>query len=308
MNDEGDAPPVANGHSARSLVIRVLAAAVVVVLAVVVRDLVDDRSSSKTSGSRIVDFTARSKLLGGEQPVSVVIPPGAKQGPRSLVVFLHGRGEDETSYLVEPMFKALRRQKGRAPVVAFPRGGPDSYWHDREDGDWGSYVLDELIPQLVRRFDIKPERIGIGGISMGGFGAFNLARQRPDVFCTVGGHSPAVWRAGSDRAPGAFDNEADFERNNVIAAVGPPGSPLAGKRVWIDVGEDDPFADAARALADALESGGADVVFHTGEGGHETAYWEDNWRRYMTFYARALKACAKEARAEAAPGEPPREG
>ena len=25
----------------------------------------------------------------------------------------------------------------RAPIVAFPDGGGDSYWHDRADGDWG---------------------------------------------------------------------------------------------------------------------------------------------------------------------------
>jgi S-formylglutathione hydrolase FrmB len=301
MNGDGDAAPVANGHSPLSLVLRVLAAAAVVGIAILVRDLVEDDASSETGGSRVISYEVESELLGGKQPVEVVVPPGARDGRRALLVFLHGRGEDEGSYLVEPMFKGLRRQRGKAPVVAFPRGGPDSYWHDREDGEWGSYVLDELVPDLVERFEIEPERVAIGGISMGGFGAYNLARQDPDAFCSVGGHSPAVWQNAGDTAPGAFDGEEDFDRNDVIADVGPPLSPLEGKKSWIDVGSEDPFAEADRALADSLEAGGADVKFHEGDGGHETSYWDSNWPRYMAFYARTLKACQEKAPSDTAP-------
>jgi S-formylglutathione hydrolase FrmB len=291
MDGEGEAPAVRNGHSARSLVLRVVAALAVVGIAILVRDLVEEDAASDTGGSRVLSYDVQSTLLDGPQPVKVVIPPGAQDGRRSLLVFLHGRGEDEKSYLTEPMFKALRRQRGKAPVVAFPRGGPDSYWHDRDDGEWGSYVLDELTPNLVERFEIEPERVAIGGISMGGFGAYNLARQDPDAFCSVGGHSPAVWENASATAPGAFDNEDDFDRNDVITAVRSPESPLDGKKAWLDVGDDDPFADANQALANSLTEGGAEVNFFEGPGAHETSYWNSNWPRYMAFYARTLKAC-----------------
>jgi S-formylglutathione hydrolase FrmB len=299
-SETGEAmPPVGNGHSARSLVLRVLAAALVVVVAVVVRDVVDEETApSPTDGARVVDYTIDSQLLDQEMPVKVVIPPGAQDGRRSLLVFLHGRGEDENSYLVEPMFEALAKQRGKAPVVAFPRGGPDSYWHDRDDGEWGSYVLDELIPDLAERFEIEPERIAIGGISMGGFGAFDIARQAPDVFCTVGGHSPAVWVDASDTAPGAFDNEDDFDRHDVIAEVGPPGDPLAGKRIWLDVGDEDPFAEATGTLLQKLNEGGAQARLYEGKGGHESSYWDSNWKRYMQFYARALKKCQVKGRSD----------
>ncbi len=243
-------------HSRTALALRILAAALVVVVAVALRDLVDDeRGPSPTDGSRVTDFSVDSKLLGREMPVEVVIPPGAQDGRRSLLVFLHGRGEDETSYLVEPMFEALRREGGKAPVVAFPEGDPDSYWHDRDSGEWGSYVSEELIPALVERFEIEPERVAIGGISMGGFGAYDIARLDPDLFCSVGGHSPAIWESGSDTAPGAFDDDGDFSRHNVIEAVGPPASPLAGKRVWIDFGDEDPFIDADESLIDVARGG-----------------------------------------------------
>lgn len=286
-------------HPPRYLLLRALAAALVVVAAILIKDAVLDggAESEATAGSRVIDWSVDSELLGSELPVSVVIPPGARDGRRSLLVFLHGRGDDEDTYLEEEMFEALDRQGGRAPVVAFPRADPDSYWHDRESGAWGSYVTEELIPRLVRRFEIEPERIAIGGISMGGFGAFDIAARDPEVFCAVGGHSPAVWMEASETAPGAFDDADDFARHDVIEEVGPPASPLEGKRFWLDVGDQDPFAEADAALAEALIAGGAKGRLFEGEGGHESEYWRSNWRRYMHFYARALKKCQQEAAA-----------
>jgi len=282
---------VRNGHTPLGIALRILAAALVAVVAIVVRDLFDDSTASKTDGARVIDFTINSQLLDREMPVKVVVPPGARDGRRSLLVFLHGRGEDENSYLVEPMFEALAKQGGKAPVVAFPEGGPDSYWHDRDDGDWGSYVLDEVVPEVAERFEIEPERIAIGGISMGGFGALDIATLDPARFCAVGGHSPAVWENAGDTASGAFDGDDDFARHDVFTELGPPADPLEGKRVWLDVGDDDPFAETVADLRDVLEEGGAKVRLYEGQGEHESAYWNSNWDRYMQFYARALKKC-----------------
>jgi S-formylglutathione hydrolase FrmB len=49
-----------------------------------------------------------------------------------------------------------------------------------------------VIPQVTRRFGTDRRRVAIGGISMGGFGAYDLARLNPGRFCAVGGHSPAL--------------------------------------------------------------------------------------------------------------------
>jgi enterochelin esterase-like enzyme len=284
-------------HSTGSLLLRVLVAALVIAAAVLVDGRLLADPADRTRGARVIDWRVDSELLGSEQPVTVVVPQGARDGKRSLLVFLHGRGEDHRSYLDDEMYAALARQGGTAPVVAFPRGGPDSYWHDRGDGEWGSYVADEVVPRLVERFDIEPERVGIGGISMGGFGAVDVARLDPDLFCAVGAHSPAVWERAADTAPGAFDNEADFAAHDVIGSVGPAAGPLADKRVWIDVGREDPFADAATELSNALRSGGAVVSFRSWDGGHDSSYWRSHWRQYARFYARALKGCGREREA-----------
>ena len=111
---------VRNGHSPLGLALRVLAAGLVALAAIGLRDLVEDSPAAGTAGSRVVDFTVDSDLLDKEMPVEVVVPPGARDGRRSLLVFLHGRGEDEDSYLVQPMFRALAQAAGQGADRRFP--------------------------------------------------------------------------------------------------------------------------------------------------------------------------------------------
>jgi S-formylglutathione hydrolase FrmB len=221
-----------------------------------------------------------------------VVPAGASAGRRPLLVFLHGKGEDQSSNLDDAMFAALARLGSRAPDVVFPYGGADSYWHDRSDGAWGRYVLNEVIGQAVRRLGADHHRVAIGGISMGGFGALNLARLDPRRFCAVGGHSAALWLTGGETAAGAFDDAGDFARNDVIGAAR-AGDPYRGMSVWMDIGTDDPFRAADTDLARALRRHGQVVTFHVWPGSHTGSYWSSHWDSYLRFYAGALGRCRR---------------
>ena len=214
------------------------------------------------------------------------MPEGDAEG-RPLLVFLHGRGGNESSSLRKPMFDALKALGTRAPIVAFPDGGDHSYWHNRDSGAWGRYVMKEVIPQVVRRFGADRRRVAIGGISMGGFGAFDLARAHPKRFCAVGGHSPAVWRSGGETAPGAFDDAADFARHDVIAGAGAVrradqsgSTPATPTRSAPATGVH--RRPARRRRAPDGRRGRAATTASTG-----TATGGD----YLRFYARALERC-----------------
>jgi S-formylglutathione hydrolase FrmB len=185
------------------------------------------------------------------------------------------------------MFAALAEVGADAPIVAFPDGGDSSYWHDRADGHWGQYVVNEVIPHVLRETDADPKRVAIGGISMGGFGAFDIARLYPERFCAAGGHSPALWATPEETAEGAFDDAEDFARHNVVNG----GSNFADQRVWIDAGTDDPFLPGDDAFIDSLESYGADVTSKRWAGGHDSEYWNAHWDDYFGFYAEALADC-----------------
>jgi enterochelin esterase-like enzyme len=246
-----------------------------------------------THGAQVTQIAFRSRDVGGTQAVGIVLPANFHQDEkRPLLVFLHGKDETVDTYTEdEAFFKAFSKLGRRAPIVAIPEGSADNYWHDRASGDWGSFVLDEVIPQTVRRFHADPSRVAIGGISMGGFGAYDLALHDPGRFCAVGGHSPALWLEGGATAPGAFDDAEDFERNDVIAAVRRDPGAFGPIPIWNDAGTEDPFLVSDVALDEALEAGGADLSARTWPGGHERSYWDKHWTAYLDFYAGALAQC-----------------
>jgi S-formylglutathione hydrolase FrmB len=245
--------------------------------------------SPAAHGATIVRYDLRSRFAHRTLPQVGVIPRGATAGaPRPLLVFLHGRGpHGEESNANGEFLHALDRLGARAPIVIFPSGAVSSYFHKRASGDWGRYVLDEVIPQAVARLHADPSRVAIGGISMGGFGAYDIARLRPGAFCAVGGHSAALWVNGGDSAAGAFDDAGDFARNDVIALARSRGRAAWGTaRLWLDGGSADPFRPGGEALAAALH-----ITMRHWPGEHKSEYWRAHYGSYLRFYAGALATC-----------------
>ncbi len=274
---------------------RILAAAAVLVLLVVsVTQALDHlpgkvRSGAAAAhGATILRYDVRSRFVHRTLRQVAAIPRGAGAERRPLLVFLHGRGPDgEESNANGEFFHALDALGDRAPAVVFPNGGDASYFHKRASGDWGRYVLDEVIPAAIRRLHADPRRVAIGGISMGGFGAFDVARLAPRRFCAVGGHSAALWLSGGASAPGAFDDAGDFGRNDVIAIARAQGRAAWGSaRLWLDGGTEDPFRDGGEALAAALH-----LKLRHWPGAHEGDYWRAHFGSYLRFYGDALAAC-----------------
>jgi predicted esterase len=253
--------------------------------------LAEDDFSGDSRGARIERFELNSKLLDQSLSQTIVRPAGGSEG-RPLLIFLHGRGGDPDSSFSDELFIGLRDLGGRAPAIAFVNGGDHSYYHDRDDGPWGRYVIEEALPAALRRTGADPRRIAIGGISMGGFGALDLAREHPDRFCAVGGHSPALWQSAGDTPEGAFDDADDFARHDVLAAAA-NSEALGSEPIWLDSGDADPFRSATDTIAATLRSSGHDVRIQHSPGGHEGDYWNARMSAYLRFYARALAHCRR---------------
>lgn len=270
--------------------IRYALAALIVIAAIGVVLVFTVFRKQQTHGARVLHFTLRSAAIHETLSETVIVPPGSDGAGRPLLVFLHGKGVNEPG-LPTSLFTALAKLGSRAPDIVFPTGGEDSYWHDRADGDWGNYVYDEVLPRAIAFLHANGRRVAIGGISMGGFGAYDIARLHPHRFCAVGGHSAALWLEPGETAEGAFDNEEDFKRNDVIGAAVRSPDPYAGARLWLDVGSEDPFRAADTTFAEVLRAKGRRVSFHVWPGGHEDSYWERHWGSYLDFYAGALAKC-----------------
>ena len=227
-----------------------------------------------TEGARVVHLTIDSPLVHGAMPLTLVTPAGGG-AHRPLLVFLHGVVYDNNSQLTDQMFAALHALGPRAPDIAFPYGDA-SYWVNSASGAWASYVLEEVIPKALTVLHADPRRVAIGGISMGGYGAYTIARLAPGRFCAVGGHSAAIGSLGG----------APASTSDVIATATANPQLYGRAQLWLDVGAQDPFTGADQQLANALH-----IHLHVWPGGHDFGYWNAHWSAYLGFYAHALATC-----------------
>lgn len=292
------------------MVVVVLAVLVAAVVAgVTVRARLDARGYSTTYGATVVHYSLGSKVVGHDLAEIAIVPPGG--GVRPLLVLLHGRHDPSRlswlipsrtgpeSMLSNSLFVGLAKLGRLAPVIVLLDGGGHSYFHNRADGDWGSMILDEAIPDAQRRFGTRPGLVAIGGVSMGGFGALHLAALRPQEFCAIGGHSAALWESASATAPGAFDNATDFERTDVFSAARRGAFDHA--TLWIDGGTNDPFRAADASLAGLLRARGVKVAYHLWPGGHTQSYWDSHYLGYLRFYGNVLDTCGRRMAVERLP-------
>lgn len=245
--------------------------ATVVVAAVGVYLALHRAPAYRTSrGATLTRFTLHSVDVHRDLHEILVTP---KRHSHVMLVLLHGRSYDPSMFLTQPFFDALSALRNRAPTVLLLDGGNHSYWHDRKDGKWGSMVVNEAIPAGARR--TRAQRVAIGGVSMGGYGALLLGAETP--VCAIAARSPALWFHAGDSAPGAFDDAEDYARHDI---VGHP--PHYRSPIWIDIGTSDPFHNAAVAYAQTVHA-----RLHIWPGGHTTTYWREHELQYLSFVANA---------------------
>lgn len=142
-------------------------------------------------------------------------------------------------------------------------GGPASF---------ESTVIDELIPQLEQAYCLWPDRAGraIGGLSRGGYWSLEIAFRNAGLFRSVGAHSPAL-----------IDSHAGPDMDPQYTGV---SNDLGGLRIWVDIGERDPYIVQARPLHDALTGAGVDHTWLVNPGTHDEAYWVANLPAYLAWY------------------------
>jgi dienelactone hydrolase len=198
------------------------------------------------------------------------LPSGGARPDLALAVFLHGLGGSHTALLEDlAAHEALQRHldAGGAPFAIAAVDGGNTWWHPRADGsDTQSMLVKEFVPFLGDQgFDLG--RIGLFGLSMGGFGALLLASQgRLPGVRAVAAMSPAVWDHYDPRQDTAFDGPADFAAHDVFALR--PRLAAVAKR--IDCGTGDELAATARAYRAGLPG---EVEGGFRPGGHDYSYW-----------------------------------
>ncbi len=185
--------------------------------------------------------------------------------PYPVLYLLHGASADDTQWLdlqVAVDADRLILEQSIAPMVIVL---PDGDYRSKED--YASFVQNDLMPQIEQTTHVARTRAGraIGGLSRGGYWALRLALSHPELFSTVGGHSPAT---DSQLLPSA-------------AGV----TSMNGLRIYLDVGHDDALATGVNAFVALLQAHGMAPEFHLNPGGHNRPYWRSHTEEYLKFYA-----------------------
>lgn len=160
---------------------------------------------------RIITWNLRSKYVSPAQSIiglnPTVVPTAGPTGLRSWIVLPSGYTPTKcwpvlyllhASDTVEEWLNEAPRYTGLKAIVVIPGGGNtlDTNWWDngaRSPG-WESWFFQQLMPKVSASFPICPARSAhaIAGSSMGGYGAFYLASQRPDYFGTAASFSGVI--------------------------------------------------------------------------------------------------------------------
>ena len=244
------------------------------------------------------EVTFYSQALGREMPYLVWLPPDYDRASARYPVLylLHGAGDGIAAGRVEwvnvglaPAVDQLLAWGEIRPMIVVLPEGEQGYWIDHANGGpkWAAYTARDVVRHVDRTFrtDARPGRRAIGGLSMGGHGAVQLALNYPDVFRIAGAHSPSIREY--PQSPPFFGNPAWFARYDPIALARQRRG-TRGLTVWIDWGVRDRWRAGSEALADALQGSGARVQAHRFDGEHEGGYWRAHLPDYLRFYAQAL--------------------
>jgi predicted esterase len=194
----------------------------------------------------------RSALDRTLQPYSLRVPARIQPGSRyPLLVYLHGSGQSDQGAL-----DLARAPEGWFELAPFGRGTSNCFSADHAQDD-----LREAIAAVLAQHPVDPARIVLAGFSMGGYGGYRTAFERPGFFRGLAIFSGVPDVASRWLGPG----HPDFLDPAALAA-------FKDLPIFIFHGTLDrncPFEKTERLVA-LLRQAGAQVTFVVEEGkGHE---------------------------------------
>ncbi len=146
---------------------------------------------------------------GDSIPYRILFPENySHEKSYPLILFLHGageRGDDNEKQLTHgaDFFLDSLNRKNYPAIVVFPQCAEDKYWvdisirgplHKREEIDFKEVynppareqeLAMELLKSIIKNESVDKSRLYIMGLSMGGFGTFEILARHPNLFAAA---------------------------------------------------------------------------------------------------------------------------
>jgi acetyl esterase/lipase len=224
-------------------------------------------------------FLNRTLTLNGVvHHYQVYVPEGWNDRTKwPVILFLHGSGERGSEGMDETQIglpQAIRVHPERWPAIVVMPQVPFNH-HHWTDPDMMAMAMNALGAE-THEFHGDPERTYLTGLSLGGYGVWEIARDWPHTFAAI---VPVCGGIFWSYQPQRWQQEAELPA--AYARV------LAHTPTWIFHGENDNVVDPKQSLLmyEALKAAGANVRFweyeHVRHNVWEKAYAEPELPRWL---------------------------
>lgn len=216
--------------------------------------------------------------------------PESGDDPYPVVIQLHGLGDDHRTWIDRS--NILRYVNDYSLAIVFPDGGTSGYLNWKEAGRlhrqaWETLIVDDIAAHLRRHFNVTDGPWGIGGLSMGGYGAMHLGLKYPERFASIWSHSAAFHLdqyLDSDLIDqSAIDDASIAARLQRLVAADRPMPVIS-----FDCGVDDELLEYNRALDVLMTDLGIPHHYAEHPGAHTWGYWDDHVREALAQHNEVL--------------------
>jgi S-formylglutathione hydrolase FrmB len=258
---------------------------------------------------------APSKILGHPVAYCAILPPSydsSKTTHYPVLYLLHGLGGNAEQFIdggALDMLQDLWQQKKIGEYLIVTPSARRTFYINSLNGrvKYQDFFIREFLPYIETHYRIIRDRHhrGVGGVSMGGYGALRFAFLYPELFGSVTAHSAALVQKppraqlstqqdttiarflGS--AFGAPFDPAYWTRESPFTIVGDRPKPH-DLRIYFDCGTSDDFGfyRGAQAFHQLLLARGIPHEFHLYPGGHDWPYFAQHLPASFEFHSRAF--------------------
>ncbi len=232
-----------------------------------------------------------SKAMGETRQYGIILPADYAQNPHKyypVIILLHGGHDDATAYskkyAIAPILQALYKSHRLPPaIVIMPDGNDDRgsnpifdpAYFDGPHGQLDQLIGSELVQVIKTRYRTadNPQLWAMGGISSGGWGAFNIGLRHLNQFHTLFSHSGYFTDSS-----GTANSPEDFVGTMMRSLSAHQRQQL---HFYIDAGANDKdFVASSQQFHQTLDQLGIANEFHVFPGGHGLAGADFGWNYF----------------------------
>ncbi|MBC7876008.1 MAG: hypothetical protein H7Y59_02450 [Anaerolineales bacterium] len=211
------------------------------------------------------------------QEFLIYVPPCYDESDSArypVLYLLHGQTytDDQWVRLGVPTIadRLIQSEEALPFVIVFP---DDRYWNLQAGSGFGDRLINYLIPYVDMNYLTLADREhrALGGLSRGGGWTIQLGFTYPELFGSLGLHSPAIFKADA------------FYIEKMIKNITEESRP----QLWLDVGDVDRELESVILFEDTLSSNNYIHKFHLFAGDHTENYWGEHVEEYLRWYAQA---------------------